>query len=155
MLPVPSHVCTRRSEIASTEFDVTVRRFREGRKSQDQEVVVAQIREGSGRVWIHAETPFKAGLEVRDALATPAAPLGSPITQGVPLSDELAKLAVLYRSGALTGSEWEQAKEAIIGVPTDRRIQALEALAQLHQLHQSGVLSDYEYKRKKLELLTW
>jgi hypothetical protein len=71
------------------------------------------------------------------------------------MSDELAKLATLYRSGALTGHEWEQAQARLIGVPEDRRLEAVDALAHLHQLHQSGALTDYEYKRKKLELLTW
>lgn len=155
VLPVPSHVATRRSEIASAEFQVALRRFREGRRFHDQEVVVAEIREQSGRVWIHAETPFKAGLQVRDALALPSVPSRAPLSQDVPLSDELAKLAALHRCGALTRSEWEQAKADLIGVPTDRRIRALDALAQLHQLHQSGALTEYEYKRKKLELLTW
>lgn len=157
-LRVPRHVATPRPQIASVDIQIRLRRVRDGRRSYDQEVVVAKIIEGSGRVWIHAETPFRAGLQLQEALGRPvlsSTSAGGTAHQAEGLAEELKGLAALYQSGALTGSEWERAKAALVGKPVDRRVEALDALSYLHHLHESGAITDYEYSRKKLEILTW
>lgn len=82
--------------------------------------VVAEIRERSGRVWIHAETPYEAGLQLREALATPSVLLSAPPGHDRPVSDELAKLAALHRSRALSGPEWDKRRRTSLEYrPTD------------------------------------
>jgi hypothetical protein len=71
------------------------------------------------------------------------------------LSGELAVLNNLFRSVALSTHEWERAKTAYLGERPDRRNESLLTLNHVYRLYQTGALSDHEFRRKKLELLTW
>jgi hypothetical protein len=67
----------------------------------------------------------------------------------------LERLAEMHLLGALSEAEWDRAKDMVIGSVDSARTQALEDLERLFGLFREGAVSEYEFKRKKLELLTW
>jgi hypothetical protein len=72
---------------------------------------------------------------------------------GVDLADLLRKLKELHDQGALTGDEFERAKQRYLGHGPDQRESMLRTLTGLNDLRRAGVLTQVEFEIKKRDFL--
>ena len=69
--------------------------------------------------------------------------------------EEVNRLAALVHSGIVTSEESQRIRSAFDQAPRSKQDQTLATLERLHELYRNGVLTQQEFDRKKLELLTW
>lgn len=92
-------------------------------------------------------------LEELDAAMTKAKTLQEhPTIAGA--ADELRKLAALVEEGILSQEDWERAKAAYIGKPSDKQSEAIRLLRGLHDLTKHGALTESEFRQKKWDILS-